>query len=333
MTRIAYCLGPVHAVVECGPAVAAYLDGFYDRVDDVPEGAWTFRCADGPAPGLAVQRTPFGVGVQVDEARRTVHLHGPELEDVQITARKLIRALFIRHCEARRFTLLHASAFHDDHTLVLLIGDRGAGKTTLALDAVLRHGFTLLSNDHLVLYREDERLVLTSIPTFVSVKMGTAMSLADVLPPHPELRETDLAGFGALGTAALRKNRRAVYYSFGELGQPCMPELRLGPGAPPRSTWIVFPRFGAGAAQPVALDPARAAAALHRFNREDWVYGEDDAPTYFPAPRRTPAEFVADSRALCRALVQRATVLRWRHAGDMAPLLARVRGAGAEAAA
>jgi hypothetical protein len=335
MIQAAYRLGPVHAAVECGEAVAAYLDGFYDRADDVPEDAWRFRCGDGPAPGIPVQRTPFGVGVQVDAERRAVHLHAASAsgEDLRITARKLIRAIFIRHCEERGFTLLHASAFHGDGALIILAGDRGAGKTTLALDAVLRHGFTLLSNDHLVLHREGPRLVLTSVPTFVSVKVGTARALADVLPPHPELRAADLAALGAPGTAALRKNRSAVYYSFGELGQPCLGRVELGPGAPPRRTWIVFPRFGATAAAPVPLQGAgRAAAALRGFVREDWVYDEDDAPTYFAAPRRTPAEFAADSRALCRALVEGATTLRWRHGGEVAPLLDAVRAGAAEGA-
>lgn len=326
MYPAAYRLGPVVVRVECDESVASYLDQFYGRERQPAEYGWTFRCGGGPAPGLAVKRNPFGVGVQVDAERRAVHLHAEQPEDLRITLRKLIRAVFVQHCEEKGFTLLHASAVYDDRTLLVLVGDRGAGKTTLALDAVLRHGFTLLSNDHLVLYRDGERLVLTSVPTVVSVKPGTALSLRGALPPHPGLEELRAADLGALGSPRLRRNRHALYFSFGELGQPLLPRLELGPGAPERARWIVFPRFGESAGTPRPYrTPASAAAALQRFHREEWVYGDDDSPEYLPAPRRDPVRFVEDSRALCRALVEGAPCLRWRHAGDVAPLLERVR--------
>jgi hypothetical protein len=326
MLPAAYRLGPVAVRVECDESVASYLDQFYEREHQPAEDAWTFRCGGAPAPGLAVKRNPFGVGVQVDAERRAVHLRAERPEDLRITLRKLIRAVFLQHCEAKGFTLLHAAAVYDDRTLLVLVGDRGAGKTTLALDAALRHGFTLLSNDHLVVYREGERLVLTSVPTVVSVKMGTALSLRGVLPPHPGLEGIEAADLGALGSPRLRRNRRSLYFSFGELGQPFLPRLELGPGTPPRARWIVFPRFGGSAGEPAPYrTPISAATAVQRFHREEWVYGDDDGPEYFPAPRRDAVQFVADSRVLCRALVQGAPTLRWRHAGDVAPLLDRIR--------
>jgi hypothetical protein len=326
MHPAAYRLGPVVVRVECDESAASYLDQFYDRERHPAEDGWTFRCGDGPVPGLPVRRNPFGVGVQVDAEGRAVHLHAERTKDLRITLRKLIRAVFVQHCEAMGFTLLHASAVYDDRTLLLLVGDRGAGKTTLALDAVLRHGFTLLSNDHLVLYREGGRLVLTSVPTVVSVKAGTALSMGDALPPHPDREGLEEADLGALGSPRLRRNRRSLYYSFGELGQPRLPRLELGPGTPERARWIVFPRFGGSAGEPSAYrTPVSAATAVQRFHREQWVYEDDDAPEYLPAPRRDPVRFVADSRVLCHALVEGAVTLRWRHAGDVAPLLGLVR--------
>ena len=165
-------------------------------------------------------RNPFGVGYAADPARRRLVLRAATLFDLQVTTRKCVREVFIDDCERRRYVMLHASAVASPPTaqgrrrVVLFVGEKRAGKTTLALRCVFDRGWQLLSNDHLILIANpradlgaasgptgpvaaEARLVVTSLPTLIPVKVGTLTDLLDRYGDRlPEPWDTQGAAIG-----------------------------------------------------------------------------------------------------------------------------------------
>src|SRR5262245_11858310 len=75
--------------------------------------------------------------------------------------------------------MLHASAVVNDERVIIVVGDKGSGKTTLGLKAALLHGMRYLSNDHLIVFGDANaeqaaplasRLILTALPTPIPLK-------------------------------------------------------------------------------------------------------------------------------------------------------------------
>ncbi len=310
--------------------VVEHLAEFYPTTGtsgDAEVAAWAFEAVAAPPPP-AVPRTAFGVGYERDAAAGVVRLWSTDAGDLAITTRKGVREMLLERCEARSFTMLHASAIHRDDALVVFAADKRAGKTTLALRAVLDHGWAYLSNDHFAVHRSDDsegnggkdeasaRLVATSLPTPVPVKVGTYLDLEHRLPPPWDASEVDLARFRAMAAADRYRYDTAVYFTYARLGQPNPVTVPLRD----RRLVIVLPSYAVGRA-PQAVVPvvdADAVSELERHVREDWV---DPAAFVVPSVGRQLARYRADSRALVGELVRRADVVRWNHLGDVAPLL------------
>jgi hypothetical protein len=102
------------------------------------------------------------------------------------------------YCESRGYVMLHASAVARDGRVVIAVGDKGSGKTTLALSAALTRGYRYLSNDHLILYRDGGRLVATSLPTPIPVKAGIYLDYEALLPEPWENEGADIEALRAL---------------------------------------------------------------------------------------------------------------------------------------
>jgi hypothetical protein len=177
-------LGPVRvAVATDHGGLVNYLRDFYpldentDRADTV---GWTIEARLGePEPGMAL--TPWRVGYRADGDTRRAVICSTNPRDLAITVRKAIREVLLDYCETHRYTMLHASAVADEQRVIIVVGDKGSGKTTLALGAALGNGCAYLSNDHLILYRTPEGLVVTSLPTPIPVKIGTYFDYVDWL--------------------------------------------------------------------------------------------------------------------------------------------------------
>lgn len=183
-------VGPVDVdLLTDDPGLMSYLAEFYELAAHAPRvgDRWTIEVRR-VAPSAAMWRDPWDVGFAVDEHRRTIWVRTQNPRDLRIATRKLARELLVHHCEQLRYVMLHASAFACDDRVIIVVGDKGAGKTTLALRAVLDHGWVYVANDHLILYAEGgavrsaDRLVVTSLPTFIPVKLGTFADLQARLP-------------------------------------------------------------------------------------------------------------------------------------------------------
>ena len=147
-------MGPVSVGVNVDdPVILTYLREFYTFDDAVdPVVGWRFDVEVGtPEGAMSINRC--GVGYLVDSGARRVRLRAADPMNAAITARKCIREALIDFCEQRRYAMLHASAMADHGRVIIVVGDRGSGKTTLALKAALAHGMRYLSNDHLMIFR------------------------------------------------------------------------------------------------------------------------------------------------------------------------------------
>ncbi len=174
-----------------------YLRDFYplDKPHDAESPAdWTIEARlAAPVPGMTL--TPWQVGYRADRDTRHAMIRSTDARNLAITTRKAIREVLLDYCEAHRYTMLHASALANDQHVIIVVGDKGSGKTMLAVNGALTAGYRYLSNDHLILYRTADDLVLTSLPTPIPIKIGTYLDYADQLGEPWENEGVDIEAY------------------------------------------------------------------------------------------------------------------------------------------
>lgn len=288
---------------------------------------WTVT-AIGVSPPPGVPRTTFGVGVQVDALSREVKLWSATQFDLAVTTRKCVREVFLAACERAGYAMVHASAIYTDDRVVVFAADKRGGKTTLALRAVLEHGWRWLSNDHLILLPDGHGgLVATSLPTPIPVKAGTLVDLWDRLPTPWDANGFDIDSWREVSTARRRAADDAAYFTFAGFGQPNPVLVPLDQ----RRVSVVFPRYtgtGEGVAAPVRLDSTAAGVELGRHVRTDWLTDDRLHQRLLPFAHREIGVFAADGARLAERLAELAGG-GWRcgHEGDPGPLLDALSGA------
>lgn len=314
------------------PELVEYLSGFYElNVASTGHGElvdWQLRVRLGEPP-VGMPRTPWGVGLAADPTTRQAVVVGSDPAHLAITVRKMAREALVEFCGARAATMLHASAVTDGRRVVIIVGDKGAGKTTLALSAVLDRGWSLLSNDHLLIYRDDARdhvgtrsgLIITSLPTPIPVKTGTWRDWSQRLPEPWAVEGTTLAQAQELPTAAVHAAPGRFLYTYRGLGQVNPRHVALAD----LTVDVVLARYATTPDQaqpttPERPEPAETVALLDRHVRRDWWFGTANTH-YLPRAERSPDVFLADSRARLAELTTIATTVRWAHHGDLGPLL------------
>jgi hypothetical protein len=325
-------LGPV-AVALCTdePVVLRYLSDFYTISDDAADDAvWTVDARLGSGAGM--RRNPWGVAFDGHELNRVLCLRAGSALDLAMTTRKALREALVEYCERHRYVMLHASAFADEHRVVLVVGDKGSGKTTLALRAFLHHGCQYVSNDHLILYpepgagSESDRLVITSLPTPIPLKVGTYLDLERRLPPPWDDEGLDIARFWAMPAAERYRHDQRLLFTYPRLGQTNPIRVTLGlAGGGPRVV-VVLARYAEPGAPVGALSPVGdPQAALWPHVREDWPFDSTLNTQHLPRAQRDRVAYTADARRLLGALADRAPVVTWAHHGDPRRLLDQLR--------
>lgn len=322
---------PTEYVIDLGPVAVGlrtaeqglvdYLSEFYEVITAAATGhgviGWEIRAQLGE-PSADMPRTRWGVGYTADPATGRALVVAPDEPNLAITVRKMAREALVEFCEARGATMLHASAVTDGARLVIVAGDKGAGKTTLALSAVLDRGWTLLSNDHLLLYRDGPELVATSLPTPIPVKLGTWCDWSHRLGTPWDVEGIDpaAAATGSLPAAQRYRTPGRLLYTYRGLGQPHPRHTRLD-GHDVAVVLADYARPGAGPGVPEPVDTVDALAEHVRF---DWWFGEANT-RHLARAVRSREEFATDSTARLRELAALATTSRWAHRGHLAPFL------------
>jgi hypothetical protein len=318
-------LGEMTVAVHAACPTVTMLSEFYPPATDATAAAWTVTALTGASPPHAI-RNPFGVGVTVDVPAGTVALWSPDATHLAITTRKIVRELFLDACERRRYTMLHASAIYRDDQVVVFAADKRGGKTTLAVRAVLDHGWRWLANDHLIVFSGPAGLVATSLPSPIPVKVGTLVDLADQLPEPWDRNGVDVDWWRAQPDAVRYASDDAAYFTFARFGQPNPVLVELAD----RRVTVVFPRYassGISRSMPCLLPPTMAGAELATHVRTDWIDDPQVHQRQVPLPRRDRDAYVADGTRLATAIGQRAQAMRWAHHGDPTLLLATLTAA------
>jgi hypothetical protein len=327
-------LGPVTVELSTDqPAVVDYLAEFYPintTVSGKPD--WIVDARVGPSGGM--RRNAYGVAYAADPGVRTVVVRADDPINLAMTTRKTVRDTLVGFCESRRHTMLHASAIADDQRVIIVAGDKGSGKTTLALRGVLMHGMRFISNDHLIIYPDSGtgtalpgQLVLTSLPTPIPVKVGTYLDLEQLLPEPWDTEGIDIGPYRAMPPAERYRHDARVLYTYRRLGQDNPVTVPLGSQSVGPQVIVVLARYAAGAGP--ARDPVPVpdpAGALQEHVRFDWTFNPVLNHHYLPRRQRDRAAYAADAHRLAKALADRADVFSWAHDGDPAPLLALLGG-------
>jgi energy-coupling factor transporter ATP-binding protein EcfA2 len=314
-------LGPVRvAVATDHDGLIDYLRDFYPLApNDDHDGAagWMIQARlVEPERGMAL--TPWRVGYRANRDTRRAVICSTNPRDLQITARKAIREVLLDYCEARRYTMLHASAVADEQRVVIVVGDKGSGKTTLALSAALAGGHRYLSNDHLILYRSPEGLVVTSLPTPIPVKIGTYFDNADRLGQPWENEGVNLEKFQRMPARQRYDRDVRLLYTYRSLGQANPVHTPLAG----REVLVVLAGYapdGQPVSAPVAVaDPV---AELWPHVRFDWVFDPALNTHHLPRTERDRDTYGRDAAHRLAELTATSQVMQWRHHGDLAPLL------------
>lgn len=100
---------------------------------------------------------------------------------------RLLRGLITDHLRARGWSLFHAGAVRVGGRDCLVIGDAGAGKTSLIL-ALLHGGAQFIANDRIFLRPGPDGLAWRPFPMAVAVGLGTALQYPalEYLLHHPQ---------------------------------------------------------------------------------------------------------------------------------------------------
>jgi hypothetical protein len=286
------------------PDIAAGLARFYP-VAPVPAAGpgLIIRAAVG-APGPESVLDQWGVGYHAEGA--VLNVVGPNCETVVIAAREAAREALVVAAERAGYAMLHAAAVMTTAgQVVVLVGASGAGKTTLALRAVVDHGASLVANDHLLIADRRSGLELCTLPTPVPVRTRTWHALADRLPDpwdHNGQTLQDLDGDGS------------VYFANAQLAM--FPRW-----LPARDAVVVVLDGIVAAPSPTPVKANDPAAAVWPHVRHGWVFDPARNTNHLGASRRSRPQYTSDARDRVGELVtESSTVVVWRHSLDPAPL-------------
>ncbi|UJP40682.1 ATP-binding cassette domain-containing protein [Cellulomonas palmilytica] len=218
------------------------------------------------ADGATIIRSDrTGSLVTADPSTRRVVVANPDEKQGASDVRRVVRDLvFLPWLESLGGLVVHGAAFEgDDGGVTLVVGDRGAGKTTLFMAAGTVGTRRALSCERVVLLPGPDGLTCWACPENVSIFAGTLRSFTET---------ADLAPAPDAATEWERESKIRVPWRtlFARLG--------MVPTTGGRLTRVVLPRWvdGGSARSRVEPDAARRRLLDHVVtgrdtNRPDWL--------------------------------------------------------------
>jgi hypothetical protein len=300
--------GDVIDVITSDTVITEFVDSFLDRSTD--RGAMPLATivlsgevidAADPACCSAVHGTValIGAGREFRIGRRTADVPLDKGEMLGVL-RKLVRELWLaRNAPDGDHYYLHASAVDDGRQVIVFVGDKRGGKTTMMLDAVAHHGYRLLTNDGLLFVRSGSDVVMAPLPTMAKIRGDVArrylpLLAGRALDPFNErqLRDWD---------------QGPLFLTFGALGHR-FAAIQVAA----RRVVVVGVRFGT---PPELTDLTQEAmATLVERNRKYLPVFFGDLVGFVPATD-------ARRRTLVDELAKQVVGLAFRHGGEVAPVL------------
>jgi len=125
-----------------------------------------------------VESVDTGSVLRMDASARTVRVENPDARRGAEDVRRVVRdLLFLPWLESLGAVVVHGAAIVDAaERAVLVLGDRGAGKTTLFMAAASAEGAGALSCERVVIVPTPEGLTAFACPEKISVFPGTLRS-------------------------------------------------------------------------------------------------------------------------------------------------------------
>jgi hypothetical protein len=158
-----------------------------------------YRQDDGASRRILLQ--PFQVEVWIDIAHRKAQVFGRDELSLCIPLIQIIEDTILTALEARGAVFLHASAVVADNKAILLVGNKGAGKTTALCRLLKLFDVSKLANDSVVLWSKGNSVIVRGWPSFFKVSVATIAGheeLAPVFPPNLRDRLHDSAALWAV---------------------------------------------------------------------------------------------------------------------------------------
>ena len=128
-----------------------------------------------------------------DGGRRASVLHGARPILTRVRLMRVVREYTHNHAIGTGGVMLHAAAVTVDGRAVAIAGAKGAGKTTLALKALVAPGVEYLSNDRVLVRSAQPGFDAIAVPTVIAVRPGTRRllpQLAAALEQGGDFRES-----------------------------------------------------------------------------------------------------------------------------------------------
>ena len=303
--------------------VIDYLSHFYElssSEDKILASNWNIEVIYGQ-PGESMTLTPWNIGYETSATKKQVTLQGYNIEDLNITARKTIREIQMIYCEQNKYIMLHASALYRDDCVIIIVGDKGSGKTTLALNGIAYHHFQYLSNDHLILFPDNNSITLTSLPTLIPIKIGTYFNYKDFLPEPFENENVDLQYYAKMPVKERYIQDVRLLYTYKQLKQKNPVYISLDN----KKCIVVLASYESGDSllQPEAVnDPLQDLLGDVRL---DWVFHSSTNTKHIARTERNEADHIKDANTTLKTLCDNSLVVRWRHKGELAPLLSWIK--------
>jgi hypothetical protein len=119
---------------------------------------------------------------------------------------ELLRDLIIKHEESRGTVVLHATAAFRDGQTVLVAGAKAAGKSTLLLELVEHHGYTVLSGDKSLVVTRKGSAAVSGWPDYPHLGYGTIIKypgLPQIAGLHEDHEPPPGHAFSPLGKFAI----------------------------------------------------------------------------------------------------------------------------------
>lgn len=144
----------------------------------------------------------------------------PDRGDVAAVIRKLAREIWLAKVATATW-YVHAAAVDNGRHVIVFVGTKRAGKTTLLLDSVMRHGYSLLTNDGLMLCLVNGSITLAPLPTLAKLRHDTARDAKSWLAAAAGRDPFNAAQYRRWSTAtADADGDTSLYLTFAALGRP-----------------------------------------------------------------------------------------------------------------
>jgi len=253
--------------------------------------------------------------------------------EAKYQAHRLIREVLAKRREAQGQVLFHAAAVEVGGVGVLIVGPRGAGKTTLTLGLIEHHQAQYVANDRVYFGRDEAGFVVEPVPAIVRIGVGTCLRHHWLRPwlagEHPLTQEQDQltarSAWSQLAVAAPREiweNREKIVLTTREL---CA-SANLVPRLESRPVVVLFPTIDreCGHGNLVPIPPAEAHARL----RAESLVDEPTHPDWLHLRHEPLAAVSARADRLLGAFAEGATCLavHYREVAQLGASLATALG-------